>query len=46
MANKNIKLHIYLWQIEIIPHQGPGTQAKGGGTQVTFQQQLDFCICF
>ena len=34
MADYNINLNIYLWQIEIIPHQGPGTQAEGGGTQV------------
>ena len=24
-----------LGQVKIIPHQGPGTQAEGGGTQVS-----------
>ena len=27
------------WQIKMIPGQGPGTQAEGGGAQVS-QQQL------
>ena len=38
-GRKNINLCTCFWQIKMIPDQGPGAQAEGGGAQVS-QQQL------